>query len=224
MSGAADQRKHLIVISAPSGAGKTTVARYLLSRFPQLRFSVSATTRPRRTGEVHGRDYFFLSPEEFQAAARAGELVEYEEIFGHLYGTPRRQIEEALRKGEFVLFDVDVKGALSLRRAYPEETFLLYVAPPSIEELERRLRQRGTETEEQIQRRLQRASLELSYQAQFDLVICNDRLEETLQRAEQVVAQLLGAEPPSPDAQHVAHLAQPAYQKGADSGTQSTAE
>lgn len=192
------RRRHLIVISAPSGAGKTTVARHLLSRFPQLRFSVSATTRPRRPGEVDGRDYFFLTREQFEAAIRAGELVEYEEIFGHLYGTLRSQVEDALQRGEFLLFDVDVKGALSLRRAYPEETFLLYIAPPSLEELERRLRQRGTETEEQIQQRLQRAALELSYQDAFDAVIRNERLEETLQQAEHLVAQLLGVEVPSP--------------------------
>jgi guanylate kinase len=190
--------KHLIVISAPSGAGKTTVAHHLLARFPQLRFSVSATTRPQRPGEVHGKDYFFLSREEFEQAIRRGELVEYEEIFGHLYGTLRSQVEEALRRGEFLLFDVDVKGALSLRRAYPEETFLLYIAPPSLEELERRLRQRGTESEEQIRQRLQRAAMELSYQHAFDAVILNERLEDTLQQAEQIVARLLGLETPSP--------------------------
>ncbi len=192
------QRRHLIVISAPSGAGKTTVAHHLLARFPQLRFSVSATTRPQRPGEVHGKDYFFLSRQEFEAAIRAGDLVEYEEIFGHLYGTLRSQVEEALRRGEFLLFDVDVKGALSLRRAYPEETFLIFIAPPSMEELERRLRQRGTETEEQIRQRLQRAAIELGYQEAFDVVIRNERLEETLRQAELIVSQLLGVEAPSP--------------------------
>ncbi|GBD06901.1 Guanylate kinase [bacterium HR21] len=192
------RRRHLIVISAPSGAGKTTVARHLLSRFPQLRFSVSATTRPRRPGEIDGRDYFFLTREQFEAAIQAGELVEYEEIFGHLYGTLRSQVEDALQRGEFLLFDVDVKGALSLRRAYPQETFLLYIAPPSLEELERRLRQRGTETEEQIRQRLQRAAMELRYQDAFDAVIRNEQLEETLRQAEHLVAQILGVEVPSP--------------------------
>jgi guanylate kinase len=190
--------KQLIVISAPSGAGKTTVARHLLQRFPQLRFSVSATTRPKRPGEVDGRDYFFWSREQFEQAIARGELVEYEEIFGHLYGTLRSQVEQALSTGEFLLFDIDVKGALALRRAYPEQTFLIYVAPPSIEELERRLRQRGTESEEQIRRRLERAAMELQFQDHFDVVIRNEQLEQTLARAEQIVAQLLRGEVPTP--------------------------
>jgi guanylate kinase len=190
--------KQLIVISAPSGAGKTTVARHLLQRFPQLRFSVSATTRPERPGEVDGRDYFFWSREQFEQAIARGELVEYEEIFGHLYGTLRSQVEQALSTGEFLLFDIDVKGALALRRAYPEQTFLIYVAPPSIEELERRLRQRGTESEEQIRRRLERAAMELQFQDHFDVVIRNEQLEQTLARAEQIVAQLLRGEVPTP--------------------------
>jgi len=170
----------------------------LLTRFPQLRFSISATTRPPRSGELHGKDYFFLTRQQFEEALHAGAFVEHEEIFGHLYGTPRAPVEEALQRGEYLLFDIDVKGALSLRQAYPEETFLIYVAPPSMEELERRLRRRGTETEEQIQRRLQRAALELSYQDLFDAIICNEQLEETLRQAEHIVAQLLGIEVPSP--------------------------
>ncbi len=190
--------KQLIVISAPSGAGKTTVARHLLQRFPQLRFSVSATTRPKRPGEVDGCDYFFWSREQFEQAIARGELVEYEEIFGHLYGTLRSQVEQALSAGEFLLFDIDVKGALALRRAYPEQTFLIYVAPPSIEELERRLRQRGTESEEQIRRRLERAAMELQFQDHFDVVIRNEQLEQTLARAEQIVGQLLRGEVPTP--------------------------
>jgi guanylate kinase len=147
---------------------------------------------------VDGRDYFFWSREQFEQAIARGELVEYEEIFGHLYGTLRSQVEQALSAGEFLLFDIDVKGALALRRAYPEQTFLIYVAPPSIEELERRLRQRGTESEEQIRRRLERAAMELQFQDHFDVVIRNEQLEQTLARAEQIVAQLLRGEVPTP--------------------------
>ncbi|MCX8051226.1 MAG: guanylate kinase [Chlorobi bacterium] len=179
--------RRLIVLSAPSGAGKTTVARYLLETIPGAVFSVSATTRPRRNGEVDGRDYHFLSREEFQRCIERGELVEYEEIFGNYYGTLRSATEQALAEGKAMIFDVDVKGALSLKRAFPDDTFLLFIAPPSLEELERRLRHRGTETDEQIRRRLDRAVLEMSYRDQFDAVIVNDDLPTTLERARELV-------------------------------------
>ncbi len=185
-------RRRLIVLSAPSGAGKTTVARHLLSVLPNAVFSVSATTRPCRAGEVDGRDYHFLSREEFQRKIEQGELVEYEEIFGNYYGTLRSEIEAALRQGKVMIFDVDVKGALSLKKAYPEDTFLVFIAPPSLEELERRLRHRGTESEEQIRRRLERAALEMSYADQFDAVIVNDDLPTTLARARELVESAIG--------------------------------
>jgi len=179
--------RRLVVLSAPSGAGKTTVARHLLSTIPNAVFSVSATTRPRRTGEVDGRDYHFLTREEFERKIAAGELVEYEEIFGNYYGTLRTPTEEVLRNGNVMIFDVDVHGALSLKRAYPNDTFLLFIAPPSLEELERRLRRRGTESDEQIRRRLERAAMEMSYQDQFDATIINDDLQTTLSLAHELV-------------------------------------
>lgn len=179
--------RRLIVLSAPSGAGKTTVARYLLDTIPGAVFSVSATTRPRRNGEVDGRDYHFLSRQQFERYIQEGELVEYEEIFGNYYGTLRSTTEEALRQGKIMIFDVDVKGALSLKRAYPDDTFLLFIAPPSLQELERRLRHRGTESEEQIHRRLERATLEMSYRDQFDAVVVNDDLDRTLEHARLLV-------------------------------------
>ncbi|MDW8075124.1 MAG: guanylate kinase [Bacteroidota bacterium] len=186
--------RRLIVLSAPSGAGKTTVARYLLETIPGAVFSVSATTRPRRNGEVDGRDYHFLSREEFEQKIASGELVEYEEIFGNYYGTLRQPTVQALQEGKVMIFDVDVRGALSLKRTFPEDTFLLFISPPSLEELERRLRHRGTESEEQIQRRLARAALELSYQNQFDAVIVNDDLARTLEQARTLVEQVLRGE------------------------------
>ncbi|MCS7303008.1 MAG: guanylate kinase [Candidatus Kapabacteria bacterium] len=186
--------RRLIVLSAPSGAGKTTVARYLLQTIPDAVFSVSATTRPRRNGEVDGRDYHFLSREEFEQKIASGELVEYEEIFGNYYGTLRQPTVQALQEGKVMIFDVDVRGALSLKRTFPEDTFLLFISPPSLEELERRLRHRGTESEEQIQRRLARAALELSYQNQFDAVIVNDDLARTLEQARTLVEQVLRGE------------------------------
>jgi len=186
--------RRLIVLSAPSGAGKTTVARHLLETIPGAVFSVSATTRPRRNGEVDGRDYHFLTRDEFLRAIERGDLVEYEEIFGHYYGTLRAPIEEALRSDKVVIFDVDVNGALSLKRAFPEDTFLLFIAPPSLEELERRLRNRGTETPEQIQRRLARAALEMDYRTQFDAIIVNDDLATTLQQARTLVEEAIRPE------------------------------
>ncbi len=180
-------KKHLIVLSAPSGAGKTTVARHLLQTFPFLRFSVSATTRTKRAGEEHGRDYFFLSRDEFRRAIEQDDLIEYEEIFGNYYGTLRSVVAEAVQRGEFLIFDVDVKGAISLRKAFPDDTLLMFVAPPDLETLATRLRSRHTETDEQIELRLSRAEMEMGHQDQFDVVLVNDNLEQTLHKAEEVV-------------------------------------
>jgi guanylate kinase len=179
--------KQLIVLSAPSGAGKTTVAKHLLATFPKLRFSVSATTRTMRPGEQHARDYFFLSREEFAERLRHEDLIEYEEIFGNYYGTLRSVVEQAMARGEFLVFDVDVKGALSLRKAFPNDTLLLFIAPPNLEVLADRLRNRHTETDEQVALRLSRAEMEMSLRDQFDDVIVNDDLQRTLQRAEVLV-------------------------------------
>ncbi|RPI67482.1 MAG: guanylate kinase [Ignavibacteriae bacterium] len=175
------------MLSAPSGAGKTTVARHLLERFPFLGFSVSATTRAKRPGEEHGRDYFFLTREEFKNRIAADDLIEYEEIFGNYYGTLRSVVQEALHRGEFLIFDVDVKGALSLRQAFPEDTLLLFVAPPDLTVLEKRLRNRHTETDEQIALRLSRAEMEMGHQDQFDHVLVNDDLQRTLAKAVEIV-------------------------------------
>ena len=165
--------KNLIVLSAPSGAGKTTVARYLLKQFLQCTFSVSATTRPMRAGEEHGKDYFFLSREEFLTNINNGNLVEYEEIFGNYYGTLRSQTDKRIQEQGLILFDVDVKGAISLRNAYPEESLLIYIAPPDLSILANRLRSRMTESEEQIAQRLSRAALEMEYMRHFDHILIN---------------------------------------------------
>lgn len=179
--------KHLIVLSAPSGAGKTTVAKHLLSEFPFLRFSVSATTRAMRPGEENGRDYVFLRRDDFRHRIADGDLIEYEEIFGNYYGTLRSVVEESLSRGDFVIFDVDVKGALSLRKAFPEETLLLFVAPPDMETLEQRLRSRKTETDAQIALRLSRAEMEMAHRDAFDVVLVNRDLTETLSKAREIV-------------------------------------
>lgn len=177
----------LLVLSAPSGAGKTTIARRLIQRHPSWRFSVSATTRQQRPNEVHGKDYFFLDREEFQQRIASGELIEWEEIFGNLYGTLRSQIARQLQEAEGdarVIFDVDVKGALSIRAAFPDEALLVFIAPPSLEELERRLRNRQTESAQVQQTRINRARMEMEMQGQFDAVVVNDIVERAVQQIE----------------------------------------
>jgi guanylate kinase len=159
-----------------------------------LGFSVSATTRNKRPAEVHGRDYFFLSREEFKNRIAADDLIEYEEIFGNYYGTLKSVVQEALNRGEFLIFDVDVKGALSLRKAFPDDTLLLFVSPPDLETLAVRLRNRHTETEEQISLRLSRAEMEMGHRDQFDHVLVNDDLHKTLEKAVEIVsANTIGA-------------------------------
>jgi guanylate kinase len=176
----------LIVLSAPSGAGKTSIARAILTRNPGMHFSVSATTRPRRPQEVEGRDYFFLDRSVFEERVRRGEFVEWEEVYGNLYGTLVSEVERVLRKGHGMLFDVDVKGALSIRRRYPE-ALLIFIAPPSLEVLEQRLRGRHTEEETAIRRRLEQASEEMTAAKRFDHVVMNDDLGVAIDRVDTIV-------------------------------------
>ncbi len=184
-------RRRIVVPSAPSGAGKTTIAHRLLEAHPSWRFSVSATTRHRRTGETDGVDYYFLTPEEFGARIDADELVEWEEIFGNRYGTLRSEITKLLGEdgSHRMIFDVDVKGALAIRRAFPKDAFLIFIAPPSLEELQRRLRGRHTETDQQIAQRVERAAMEMSRSGEFDAVVLNDELERAIGEVEGLLSQ-----------------------------------
>ncbi|MCC6395694.1 MAG: guanylate kinase [Bacteroidetes bacterium] len=179
-------RGKLIVISAPSGSGKTTIAREMLSRNSSLRFSVSATTRGMRRGEVDGEDYFFLTPEEFRRRVSRGEFVEWEEIYGDLYGTLQSEVDAALRGGKHLLFDVDVKGALSIKRAYPEAC-LIFIRPPSLQVLEQRLRSRLTEDAEALGRRLERVPMELDQAPLFDYQVVNDVLTKAIEEVHEIV-------------------------------------
>lgn len=170
----------LIVVSAPSGSGKTTIAKKILERFPFMKFSVSATTRPKRNGEIDGKDYFFLSREEFEKKIQNGELLEWEEIYGNYYGTLKSVVENALKNGDVLVFDVDVNGALSIKKKFPDDSILIFIKPPNIETLKERLKRRKTESEEQIKKRLERVPMELEKAKYFDYIFVNDNLEDTI--------------------------------------------
>ncbi len=188
----------LVIFTAPSGAGKTTIVRHLLDRFDNLAFSVSATTRARRPHEQHGRDYYFLSPEEFMQRVKNGDFLEWEEVYpGQYYGTLRQEVERLWKEGKDVIFDIDVKGAWKLKQAYPDRSLAVFVMPPSKEALLQRLRDRHTEDEESLRKRMARASAELEWAPRFDVVLVNDRLEDALQQAEQLVSEFL-QRPPRP--------------------------
>ncbi len=174
------QRGRLIVVSAPSGSGKTTIAKKILEKFPFIKFSVSATTRPKRNGEVDGRDYFFLTREEFERKIQNGELLEWEEIYGNYYGTLKSVVESALKNGDILLFDVDVNGAISIKKKFPEDAVLIFIKPPNIETLKERLKKRRTEDEEQLKKRLERVPMELEKASYFDYIFVNDKLEDTV--------------------------------------------
>ncbi len=184
-------KKKLIVLSSPSGGGKSTLANYLMTLYPEIRFSVSCTTRKIREGEVHGKDYFFLTKEEFEEKVANGEFAEYEQIFGNYYGTLKSEIKKHLNSGNSILFDVDVKGAVSLRRNFPDDTLLLFIYPPSFEELQRRLEKRSTESPEELYTRLERAKEELEYKELFDHSILNDVLQTAFNDLEEVIKENL---------------------------------
>ena len=171
----------IVALTAPSGAGKTTIARKVLRAFPDMQFSVSATTRAPRPGERDGVDYHFISHERFLELVEQGEILEYEEVYpGRLYGTLRSEVEQKGRTGP-VLLDVDVKGARSVERLYGDSALTVFIQPPSLARLAERLRARGTETEHSLQTRLDRAQMELQHADQFDVNIVNDQLDRAVE-------------------------------------------
>jgi guanylate kinase len=173
------QKAAPLVLAAPSGAGKTTIARTLVERFPHFVFSVSATTRRPREGERDGEDYHFVSRERFDEMVKGGELVEWAEVHGNLYGTPRRNLDEAAARGEHVVLDIDVQGSEQIRARVPE-AILVFVFPPSAEVLWGRLTARGTEDLDEVRRRLRRAREELARAGTFHHVVVNDELEKAV--------------------------------------------
>jgi guanylate kinase len=180
-------RGNLIVVSAPSGAGKTTIVKAILAKYPSMLFSVSATTRPKRDIEVDGKDYFFLQRADFERRIAAGELVEWEEIYGNLYGTLKAEVEKALTTGRTMLFDIDVKGGLSIKRLYPHDSVIIFIKPPSIEVLRDRLRNRKTEDDATFKRRMERVAMELGMASQFDYQVVNDNLEQAIAEVDKLV-------------------------------------
>lgn len=170
----------LIIFSAPSGSGKTTLVRYVMSQIKNLAFSVSATTRPPRGEEKDGVDYYFISIEDFKNKIKNNEFVEWEEVYpGQFYGTLKAEVDRLRNEGKTVIFDVDVLGALNIKKMYGDDALAVFIRPPSIAVLEERLRHRSTESEESIQKRLARASYELSFEDKFDVVVINGDLEKS---------------------------------------------
>ncbi len=184
--------KKVIIFCAPSGSGKTTIVKHLLSVNPKLAFSVSACTRKQRDGEVNGKDYYFLSVEAFRQKIAQGEFLEYEEVYGgNFYGTLKSEIERIWSMGKIVLFDVDVVGGLSIKEYFGKQALGVFVKPPDVKVLESRLRFRSTETEQTLQMRIEKAIQELTYESKFEKVLLNDQLEKTLTEAETLVNEFL---------------------------------
>jgi guanylate kinase len=177
-----------IIFSAPSGSGKTTIVKHLLSTNPDLGFSISASTRDRRgRTEAHGKDYYFLTPIEFKEKIDKNEFIEWEEVYeGNFYGTLKSEIERIWQSGKNVIFDVDVKGGLNLKKYFGDKALSIFVKVPSLEVLKDRLQDRGTESTESLSRRLFKANFEMSFQDQFDIVLINEDLNKSLIEAQQL--------------------------------------
>lgn len=179
----------VLIISAPSGSGKSTLISYLLSTYNNLKFSISATSRPPRGSEVDGEDYYFISREAFLSRVAQNEFLEWEEVYnGSCYGTLRSEIERIWADGNIVVFDVDVVGGINIKKLLPDNSLSIFIDPPSIEHLRERLKGRGTDSDEAIEKRIGKAEMELGYKEQFDVVVINDDLE----RAKSEIARIVG--------------------------------
>ncbi len=189
-----ENKGKLIIVSAPSGAGKTTLVKHLLEEIPNLEFSVSCATRNPRENETHGKDYYFISADEFKQKIDNQEFAEFEEVYeGSFYGTLKSEIERIWAKGKSVIFDIDVVGGINLKKIYPENSLSIFIMPPSVKELENRLRNRNTESEEKLKMRIDKAEKELLLAPQFDKIIVNKHLEESQREIEELVVLFLNS-------------------------------
>jgi guanylate kinase len=189
------QDQKIIIITAPSGAGKTSITRYLLKKFDQLAFSISAATRDRRSYEKDKIDYYFISEEQFREKIQGNEFVEWEMVYeGKYYGTLKSELRRIWDLGKIPLLDIDVKGAIHVQQRYPKSSLTIFIEPPSVEELKKRLLSRGTETQESVNARINKASFEISFKHSFDKVIVNDQLDRACKEAEETVKNFLDSE------------------------------
>lgn len=180
--------KNVLIVSAPSGGGKSTIVGHLLKTFNCFDFSVSATSRAPRGAEVHGKEYFFLSEAEFKSMVSAGEFVEHEEVYpGLFYGTLKSEVERIWGNGKIILFDIDVMGGMNLKKLYGDKALSLFIAPPSLETLRERLVKRGTDTPEAIEKRVAKAEKEMLYSGNFDKILINDDLQTALNEVEIII-------------------------------------
>ena len=181
------RRGLMLVLSSPSGAGKTSIARALLATEPDLRISISVTTRQPRPGEEHGKDYYFVSEAEYQRMVKGRELLEHARVFDNYYGTPRQKVEEQLAAGHDVLFDIDWQGTQQLKASARDDLVSIFILPPSIEELEKRLRGRAQDSEEVMRKRMSRAADEMSHWAEYDYGVVNFELEKSITQVKAIL-------------------------------------
>ncbi|MBA4311962.1 MAG: guanylate kinase [Chlorobiaceae bacterium] len=182
----------LFVLAGPSGCGKTTIAKSILQKFSNIVFSISATTREMRSAETNAKDYYFIQRAEFEEKIKQGELIEWEEIYGDYYGSLKSEVDKAFAVGKSILFDVDVKGALSIKNRYSNNAKLIFIIPPSIEKLIDRLRNRKTESEETFKRRMERVKMEMSFAPDFDYRVINDSLEKAIEEVSVIIQKEIG--------------------------------